>query len=152
VTFGPGLAESADAVCEALDAKVRGVIRAGISNVSQLSQSLVERALASSSIAGERKEKCETLRERAAKVYEVANQARFSESWEVYPFNSGYFMCIQVKGVDAEELRLHLLEEHGVGLISTSPTDIRVAFSCLEVADVEPLFEAVHESVQTLRS
>jgi len=151
VTFGPGVEGSADAVCEALDAKVRGAIRAGVSNVPQLSQSLVEKALASPAIAGERKEKCETLRERAAKVYEVANESRFSDSWEVYPFNSGYFMCIRVKGVDAEALRVHLLDEHGVGLIATSATDIRVAFSCLEVADVGPLFEAVDESIRTLQ-
>jgi len=152
VTFGPGREASADAVCEALDAKVRGAIRAGISNVSQLSQSLVEKALASSAIAGERKAKCETLRERATRVYEVAKDPRFAASWEVYPFNSGYFMCIQVKGVDAEALRVHLLDAHGVGLIATSPTDIRVAFSCLEVGDVEPLFETVHEAIATLQS
>ena len=74
-----------------------------------------------------------------------------SESWRVYPFNSGYFMLIEVEGVDAEKLRLHLLEEHGVGLIATSPTDIRVAFSCLDAEDVEPLFEALHRAIQELR-
>ena len=44
-----------------------------------------------------------------------------------------------------------LLGVHGVGLIATSPTDIRVAFSCLEVDDVEPLFEAMHKAIQELR-
>ena len=29
----------------------------------------------------------------------------------------------------------NLLDEYGVGLIATSPTDIRIAFSCLEVED-----------------
>ena len=81
---------------------------------------------------------------------EVAGQPAYAESWNVYPFNSGYFMCVAVKGVDAEKLRLHLLEEYGVGLISTSPTDIRVAFSCLEVDEIEPLFECLHRAVQEL--
>jgi aspartate/methionine/tyrosine aminotransferase len=112
---------------------------------------LVERALVSPDLAAERNEKCETLRARAERVYEVANQPRYAESWEVYPFNSGYFMLVKVDGVDAEKLRLHLLEEHGVGLIATSPTDIRVAFSCLEATDVEPLFEELHRAIQTLR-
>jgi len=151
ITFGPGRADTAQEVCEALDAKVRGAIRGGISNVSQLSQSLVGKALSASAIDAERKEKCEILRARAAKVYEAANAPKYSESWKVYPFNSGYFMCVEVAGVDAETLRVNLLDEYGVGLISTSPTDIRIAFSCLEVEDVEPLFETLHEAIQKLR-
>ncbi len=151
VTFGPGRPETAEVVCEVLDAKVRGAIRGGVSNVSQLSQTLVERALVSPHLAAEREAKCETLRLRAEQVFETANQPRYAESWQVYAFNSGYFMLVKVEGVDAEKLRLHLLEEHGVGLIATSPTDIRVAFSCLEAMDVEPLFEALHLAIQTMR-
>jgi aspartate/methionine/tyrosine aminotransferase len=150
MTFGPGRADTAEAVCAALDAKVRGAIRGGVSNVPHLSQTLVEKALASSTIDEERKQKCEVLRARAEKVMEVASAPRFAESWDVYPFNSGYFMCVKVKGVDSEKLRVHLLDEYGVGLISTSPTDIRVAFSCLEVDEVEPLFETLHKAIQEL--
>jgi aspartate/methionine/tyrosine aminotransferase len=152
LTFGPGRAESAEEVAAVLENKVRGAIRGAISSSPHLSQTLVERALASSSIADERKEKAELLRARAAKVYEVANAPRFRESFEVYPFNSGYFMCVRVKGVDAERLRVHLLDAHATGLVATSPTDIRIAFSCLEVAQVEPLFEVLHRGIQELRS
>ncbi len=151
ITFGPGRPETAEVVCEALDAKTRGAIRGGVSNIPQLSQTLVERALASPDLQAERDEKCETLRNRAERVYEIANQPKFAESWKVYPFNSGYFMLVKVEGVDAEKLRVHLLDEHGVGLIATSATDIRVAFSCLDANDVEPLFEALHQAIQELR-
>ncbi len=151
ITFGPGRPETAQAVCEVLDAKTRGAIRGGVSNVPQLSQSLVERTLHDPALAAEREAKCETLRQRAERVFEVANQPRYAESWSVYPFNSGYFMLVKVEGVDAEKLRVHLLDEHGVGLIATSATDIRVAFSCLEVEEVEPLFEALHQAIQELR-
>jgi aspartate/methionine/tyrosine aminotransferase len=116
-----------------------------------LSQTLVEHALESSSIADERKEKAETLRARAAKVYEVVGRPAFRDSFEPYPFNSGYFMCVKVKGVDAERLRLHLLDRHQVGLIATSPTDIRVAFSCLEIEQVEPLFVALDQAIRELQ-
>jgi len=150
ITFGPGRAETADEVIEVLDAKVRGAIRSGISNVSQLSQTLVENALASSSVAEERKAKRELLRSRAEQVFAVASAPRFRESWDVYPFNSGYFMCLAVKGVDAERVRLHLLERHGIGVISTSATDLRIAFSCLEPEEIEPLFEALHRAIQEL--
>jgi len=151
ITFGPGRPDTAEEVVAALDAKVRGAIRGGISNSPQLSQTLVERALASSSIAEERKQKCEVLRARASKVFDVAGAPRFRESWDVYPFNSGYFMCLAVKGVDAEKLRVHLLDAHGAGLIATSATDIRVAFSCLELDEIEPLFELIHRGIQELR-
>jgi len=151
ITFGPGRPETAEVVCEVLDAKTRGAIRGGVSNVPQLSQTLVERALGSADLAAEREAKCETLRFRAERVFEVANQPKFAESFSVYPFNSGYFMLVKVVGVDAEKLRVYLLDEHGVGLIATSATDIRVAFSCLEAGDVEPLFEALHQAIQELR-
>jgi aspartate/methionine/tyrosine aminotransferase len=152
LTVGPGDPAQADGVCEVLDAKARGAIRGAISNSPMLSQTLVERALETASIADERKAKAETLRARAARVHEVANRPGFRASFDPYPFNSGYFMCVRVKGVDAEVLRVHLLERHQVGLIATSPTDIRVAFSCLELDQVEPLFETLHRAVQELRT
>ena len=58
-------------------------------------------------------------------------------------------MCVEVQ-VDAERLRLHLLDEYGIGLIATGPNDIRVAFSCLQLDEIEPLFEALHEAIQEL--
>jgi aspartate/methionine/tyrosine aminotransferase len=152
ITFGPGRADTAQVVCDALEAKLKGAIRAGVSNVPQLSQTLVELALASPSIDAEREQKREVLRVRAERVYDVARHPRFAESWDVYPFNSGYFMCVRVKDVDAEKLRVHLLDAYGVGLIASGGPDIRVAFSCLEVEDVEPLFEALHKAIQELRS
>lgn len=150
VTFGPGAEKSADVVCDVLDAKVRGAIRSGISNVPMLSQSIVERALDGSSLDEERKQKHEVLRVRAEKCFEVARSPRFAESWEMYPFNSGYFMLVKVRDVEAEKVRKHLLEKYGIGLIATSPTDLRVAFSCLDVGDVENLFETLHRAIQEL--
>lgn len=152
LTFGPGRAEGAEEACGALEAKVRGAIRAGISNSPHLSQTLVEEALATPSIEDERKEKRERLRARAEKVFEVARAQRFRESWEVYPFNSGYFMCVELKGVEAEPLRRHLLERHGVGLVATGKHDLRVAFSCLELEEIEPLFEAIDRGIRELRA
>jgi aspartate/methionine/tyrosine aminotransferase len=150
LTFGPGRAETADDVAAVLDAKVRGAIRSGISNVCQLSQSLVDKALASPEIDAERQEKCEVLRARAEQVYEVARAPRFRESWEVYPFNSGYFMCVRANGVEAESVRLQLLDRYGIGVIAAGGSDLRVAFSCLHVDDVEPLFESLHRAIQEL--
>ena len=60
-------------------------------------------------------------------------------------------MCIEVPDVPAEVLRLHLLDQYGIGVIATGEHDVRVAFSCLEVDEVEPLFEAVDAAVRELR-
>jgi aspartate/methionine/tyrosine aminotransferase len=152
VTFGLGSSENEKVVLDVLDAKARASIRSAISNSPMISQSLVEKALASSAIAEERKQKLEVLRERAEAVHKVAHESRFSSSWDVYPFNSGYFMLIKVKGVDANKLREHLLDKHATGLICTAPTDLRVAFSCLDVTQVTPLFETIHTAIQELRA
>jgi aspartate/methionine/tyrosine aminotransferase len=151
LTFAPGRAAGAEQVCEVLDAKVRGAIRSGISNSCRLSQSLVEMALASPTFAEERKQKTELLRARAARTHELANAPRFRESWTPYPFNSGYFMCVAIRGVDAERARLHLLEKYGIGVIASGPGDLRIAFSCLELDEIEPLFEALHRTIQELQ-
>ncbi|MBW2314337.1 MAG: aminotransferase class I/II-fold pyridoxal phosphate-dependent enzyme [Deltaproteobacteria bacterium] len=151
ITLGPGRAATADTVIAALEAKIKGAIRGAISNSPKFSQSLVAKALASPTIAKEREQKSETLRLRAQKVYDVANEPRYAESFEVYPFNSGYFMCLNVTGVDAEDVRVRLLNEYETGLVATSKTDLRVAFSCLEVDDIEPLFELIHRAIQELR-
>ncbi|MDH3521404.1 MAG: aminotransferase class I/II-fold pyridoxal phosphate-dependent enzyme, partial [Myxococcales bacterium] len=151
LTVGPGRADTAEAVCAVLDAKLRGAIRGGISNVSQLSQSLVRKALESSTLEQERKDKHETLRARAEAVHRVVHAERFRDSWDVYPFNSGYFMCLRAKGVEAEAVRVELLERHGSGVIAAGGSDLRIAFSCLELEQVEPLFESVHAAIQALR-
>jgi hypothetical protein len=91
------------------------------------------------------------LQARAEEVDRVAREPKYRDSWDVYPFNSGYFMLIKVKGVNANTLREHLLDKHQVGLISTAEADLRVAFSCLEVEQVRPLFDTVHAAIAELR-
>lgn len=151
ITFGPGKVEGAADVLEVLDHKIRGDIRAVVSNAPQLSQTLVEKALASDGIDAERAEKHAILEARAKEVDKVARDEKYKGSWDVYAFNSGYFMLIKVKGVSAHKLREHLLDKHQVGLISTAETDLRVAFSCLEVGQVRELFETVHTAINELR-
>ncbi len=60
-------------------------------------------------------------------------------------------MCLRAKGVDAERLRLHLLHKYGIGLISLGESDVRVAFSCLDEDQIEPLFEFVHQAIRELQ-
>jgi len=84
-------------------------------------------------------------------VREEVYRPEYQQSWDVHPFNAGYFMCVRIKGPSAETLRLHLLERYGIGVIAFGESDIRVAFSCLEQADIAPLFSSLHSAVQDLR-
>jgi DNA-binding transcriptional MocR family regulator len=107
-------------------------------------------ALRSPTIGAERQEKLEILRARAQRVRDVVYRDEYRSRWDVYPFNSGYFMCIRVKGVEAERLRVHLLEKYGAGVIAMGKSDIRVAFSCLELDQIEPLFACIAQAIGDL--
>ena len=88
----------------------------------------------------------------ANKVKQVLQQEKFHDYWTYYPFNSGYFMCLKLKNVNAEKLRLHLLDEYGVGTIAINDTDLRIAFSCVEERDIEDLFELIYQGTVDLAS
>lgn len=151
LAYGPPPVDEAEALLAALEKKTMGAIRAAVSNSPAISQSIVLKALRSPTLKSEREAKLKTLSERARKVREEVYRPEYQQSWDVHPFNAGYFMCIRVKGVGAEKLRLHLLERYGIGVIAFGESDIRIAFSCLEQADVAPLFESLHSAVQDLR-
>jgi aspartate/methionine/tyrosine aminotransferase len=128
---------------EALEKKTGGCIRGTISNSPNLSQALVLNAITHPDYLEHKAEKFDVLARRAAVVLELLAEPRFSEAWELYPFNSGYFMCVRMKDLNAEQYRVRLLNDYGVGVISTSPTDIRVAISCVDEDDLRDLFEVM---------
>ena len=84
------------------------------------------------------------------RLKEVLANKKYGDAWEVYPFNSGYFMCLGLKTVDPEALRLHLLDKYGVGVISLGKSDIRVAFSCVEEEDIATLFDIIYQGIKDL--
>ena len=147
ITFAAG----SDETLAALEAKATGCIRGTISTGPHPSQTLVLKALQSPLFETQRKEKEAILRERAAKVKSLLDSGKYGDAWEYYPFNSGYFMCLKLNGVDAEALRTHLLEAYGVGTISIGSTDLRVAFSCVDLPDIEPLFDLIYQGYLDLR-
>lgn len=146
-----GISGDNDTVLEALEKKTAGCIRGNISNASHLSQTILLKSMADENYEVYKKEKFELLKKRALKMKEVLKDPKFKDAFDVYPFNSGYFMCIRLKDVDAEELRVHLLENYGTGLISIGKKNIRVAFSCLEENDVKTLFDIILNGINDLR-
>jgi len=126
---------------EAIEKKTGGCIRGAISNSPNVSQELVLKAMRDPGYREQKAEKFGILRARAVKAREVLAEERFAEAWTPYPFNSGYFLCVRMKGLEAEEYRVHLLDKYGVGVISTSSTDIRIAISCVDEENIADLFD-----------
>jgi aspartate/methionine/tyrosine aminotransferase len=150
VTYGVSTDGDSRALYEALEKKTAGAIRGSISNASHLSETLVLKSMQDEKNILEKKEKFEILKHRANRVKSVLQDSRYQGAWQAYPFNSGYFMCIRLKTVNAEALRVHLLQHYGVGLISIGDRNLRVAFSCLEESDISLLFDTVLQGVQDL--
>jgi aspartate/methionine/tyrosine aminotransferase len=150
MTYGIGGQSNKEVIFTALEKKTMGAIRGGISNSPHLSQTLVLRALESKEFAGEAKEKYAVMKARALRVKEVLSNEKYSDAWTYYPFNSGYFMCLRLTSVHAEALRLHLLDRYEVGVISVDATDVRIAFSCIEVGSIQELFDIIYQGVKDL--
>jgi aspartate/methionine/tyrosine aminotransferase len=152
VTYGACLSGSAMKVYDALERKTAGAVRGSISNAAHLSQEIVLKSMQSKHYAEEKEGKLRLMKERALEVKRVLEDRQYHQAWEPYPFNSGYFMCLRLKTVEAEALRVHLLDKYGVGLIALGKTDLRVAFSSLEKEDVRPLFDTVFQAIGDLES
>jgi aspartate/methionine/tyrosine aminotransferase len=147
ITYGCKIEGDSMAVYDALERKTAGSIRGSISNASHLGL----KSMKSKNFIKEKEEKFKVLKKRAERIKEVLSDSRYKDAWDVYPFNSGYFMCIRLKSVDAETLRRHLLEKYGVGLISMGERDLRIAFSSLEESDILELFNIIFQGVEDLK-
>jgi len=150
ITYGLQAKTDSAAVYDALEKKTAGCIRGDISNASHLGQSIVLKSMRNENFMAEKQNKFDILKKRANTVKTVLADTKYQDAWDVYPFNSGYFMCIRLKTVNAERLRVHLLETYGVGLISIGDENLRVAFSCLEENDIQELFDIVLQGVHDL--
>ncbi|MHB0999198.1 MAG: aminotransferase class I/II-fold pyridoxal phosphate-dependent enzyme [Armatimonadota bacterium] len=152
LTFATRANLSQESLYSALEKKTAGAIRSAISNCSQPSQSVLAKELCSSKLDAEHDEKYHILEARARKVMEILSTQNFNDVWEPYPFNSGYFMCLKMKHVTAEAYRTYLLEKYGIGVIADGQTDIRVAFSAVELEELPELYRIMAEAARELQS
>ena len=152
ITYGATVDGDPSGIYDALERKTAGCIRGTLSNAPHLSQTILLNPMGSAHHAAEKQAKFAILKERAQRVKTVAGDPKYASAWDVYPFNSGYFMCIRLKTVDAERLRVHLLDRYGVGLIALGQSNLRVAFSCMDVGDVERLFDTVYQGIKDLEN
>lgn len=147
ITYG---AQDLEAIV-ALEQKTLGIIRATISSGPHPSQTFILKALQDPNFEAQKEEKFQVMKGRANKVKELLNTDQYADTWEYYPFNSGYFMCLKLKDVSAEDVRLRLLREYEVGTIALGAHDLRIAFSCIAEEYLEDLFNLIYQAVQDVK-
>jgi aspartate/methionine/tyrosine aminotransferase len=136
------------ATCSALEAKTAGALRGNISNASHLSQTLVFEGFSAPDYDAVKREKFDALKRRYLKVREVlkANETRYREVFTPLPFNSGYFMCVELlPGTEAEKVRQTLLAKYDTGVIALGRL-IRIAFSAVPEDTIPRLFENIYNA------
>lgn len=131
---------------EALENKTAGAVRGNISNISQLSQSLLYKVYSAPSYDESKKKKFEILKGRYQVLRAEISKAQYADYFAALPFNSGYFMCIELKkGLQAEEVRKHLLAEYSTGVIVLGNV-IRLAFSAVPQSQLPQLVENLYKA------
>jgi len=132
---------------EALTDKAAGAIRGSISNVSNLSQQLILKAMRASGYKKEKEAHKALLLSRYKKVQEtLAAHPEYQKCFEALPFNSGYFMCVRILPPNnAEAVRQKMLAGYGVGVVASNDV-LRIAFSSTPEDRIEELFLAIYGS------
>jgi aspartate/methionine/tyrosine aminotransferase len=150
ITFGFKGANPAQ--LKALENKAAGIVRGNISNAPCVTQAILLKAYTDPGYAAQKKQKYEVLAARVKKIRAtIDSHPEYAQSFEVMPFNSGYFMCVKPIGVEPEALRKELVANYSTGVIVLSGL-IRLAFSCVPIDKIEKLFANLHAAVQKLRS
>ncbi len=146
ITFG--IKNGTAAVYEALENKTAGAVRGNISNISHLSQSLLQAVYSSENYEKSKLEKFNILHSRYEKIKSVLADLKYNRYFSALPFNSGYFMCIELKdGLIAEDVRKILLDKYSTGVIVFGNL-IRIAYSAVPEAKIAQLVENIHSACQ----
>jgi aspartate/methionine/tyrosine aminotransferase len=152
ITF-PFAPESA--VAEALESKVKCLVRAGVGSPVAASQAVLLAALRSDDAADE----VEAVRRLLASRYRVLRDALAevdSELLQPLPFNSGCFALVELgerprqAGLLADAVRRHLLEAEDTGLVSIGESFLRIAHCSVDEASLPELVRRLERGVREL--
>jgi aspartate/methionine/tyrosine aminotransferase len=132
----------------ALEAKTAGAIRGNISNAANISQSLMYAAYNSAEYGVQKRAKYRIMQTRYEAVKEALKEEKYRKYFKALPFNSGYFMCVQLaEGLDSDKVRQVLIEKYSIGTISLNGI-LRLAFSAVAASDVKEMFEGIYKACE----
>ena len=145
-----GIKNGTEELYEALENKTAGAIRGNISNISHLSQSLLQVVYSQKNYQTTKQNKYDILKARYNILKDSLSQTKYSEYFEPLPFNSGYFMCLKLrKGLNTDQVRVHLLNKYNTGVIALGNV-IRLAFSAVPQSRILDLLENVYNACKDL--
>ncbi len=144
VTYG--IKNGSKGLYRALEDKTAGAVRGNISNSSHPAQSLLLNALKSAEHEKEKESNNLKIRERYLKVKEVLRvHAEYGKYFEALPFNSGYFMCVRLKGLDPDKVWEVLLNKYSTGVVCISEKNLfRIAFASTPTDKIDKLFSNIY--------
>jgi aspartate/methionine/tyrosine aminotransferase len=132
----------------ALESKTAGAIRGNISNAANISQSLLYAAYNSKKYLLQKQTKYQTMKNRFKAVKEALEDEKYKKYFTALPFNSGYFMCIQLADdLNGEDVRQVLIKKYSIGTISLNNI-LRIAFSAVAAKDVKEMFEGIYKACE----
>lgn len=149
LTFG---VDPDSGAAEALESKVKCLVRATVGSPVAASQVLLLEALLSETLD----EEVEALRQRLARRVEVLREALDGVDpslLQPLPFNSGCFALTELPedlDLSAGEVRLHLLDREDTGLVSIAPRYLRIAHCSVAAEKIPELVRRVERGVREL--
>ena len=125
---------------DALADKLRWLARTKRSFASNVSlQLLINTLKGHNGLHQALKQRADILAQRHDAAMEAAGKYADQGGWKIYPGGGGYFILLDVGKGNASSFFDAALQS-GVGVITQGDSNIRLAFSCLEVAEMEAVF------------
>jgi aspartate/tyrosine/aromatic aminotransferase len=91
------------------------------------------------------------MKSRFEAVKSVLKNEAYKPYFKALPYNSGYFMCIELAaGLEGEKTRKLLIEKYSIGVIAFDNL-LRIAFSAVAESNIQPVFEGIYEACKELK-
>lgn len=134
---------------DGMENKIAGLIRAQVSSVPRTSQESFINAYGGK-LEEEKRANDLILKKRYDELNNLyMSNDNYKNYFELIPSNSGYFFCIKPKMYCCDNLRLNLINDYGIGVISTGGV-LRVALSSLKKSSIKYLLDSIAEEIKKL--
>ena len=134
---------------DALMQKTMGAIRGSLSNCSMPAQNILLKGMSDPNHAADKALGVKKIGERYFALKKALEKHAEEKYLTALPFNSGYFMLFWC-ACDAEDLRTTLMNEYQTGVIRCDDHHIRLAFSSVDVQNIEALIDTVYTAASKL--
>jgi aspartate/methionine/tyrosine aminotransferase len=138
---------------DAVENKMKGLIRAGVGSPIALSQIALLQAMRRDDAAEQVGAVVDLLAERYRVLRRALDELADPVLFRVLPFNSGVFAVLELApGLHANEARLELLDSQDVGLVSIGDRYLRIAFCSIEKESIPALVERTVKGLREIAS